>query len=139
MPPITAGWKEYADFPDWDLRRVKVKLDTGARTAAVGVLRYELISGPEAGEVARGEEGEHVPAVGARRRRRLVGLAFLEQHAAAADLLLPQRLAGVRIDAQQDQRLAVAGSRTGNLDHLAPGGAAEIKDRAYAAVGFRFC
>ena len=27
MPPIIAGWKEYADFPGWGLRRVKVKLD----------------------------------------------------------------------------------------------------------------
>src|SRR5581483_10820095 len=37
MPPVTVGWKEFADFPDWGLRRVKVKLDTGARSAAVGV------------------------------------------------------------------------------------------------------
>jgi hypothetical protein len=44
--PIRAGWKEYADFPDWGLQRVKVKLDTGARTAAVGTVEYELVTGP---------------------------------------------------------------------------------------------
>jgi hypothetical protein len=46
MPPITAGWKEYADFPAWGLRRVKVKLDTGARSAAVGVRGYTLFEVP---------------------------------------------------------------------------------------------
>ena len=34
--PLQAGWKEYADFPGFGLRRVRVKLDTGARTTAVG-------------------------------------------------------------------------------------------------------
>lgn len=46
MTPITAGWKEFADFPDWGLARVKVKLDTGARSAAVGVREYRLIEAP---------------------------------------------------------------------------------------------
>ncbi|HUR53071.1 MAG TPA: RimK/LysX family protein [Gemmataceae bacterium] len=46
--PITAGWKEYADFPAWGLRRVKVKLDTGARSAAIGVRRCVLVGGPDA-------------------------------------------------------------------------------------------
>ena len=39
---LTIGWKEYADFPDWDIRRVKVKIDTGARTSAIDVLAYDL-------------------------------------------------------------------------------------------------
>lgn len=51
MPPITAGWKEFADFPAWGLRRVKVKLDTGARSAAVGVRRFVLIELPDGCEV----------------------------------------------------------------------------------------
>jgi hypothetical protein len=51
--PIAAGWKEYADFPDWGLRRVRVKLDTGARTTAVGVLSCEVMPAPEGGEMAR--------------------------------------------------------------------------------------
>jgi hypothetical protein len=46
--PITAGWKEYADFPAWGLRRVKVKLDTGARSAAIGVRRCVLVGPDEA-------------------------------------------------------------------------------------------
>lgn len=31
------GWKEYADLPEWNLYHVKVKIDTGARTTALGV------------------------------------------------------------------------------------------------------
>jgi hypothetical protein len=36
------GWKEYVEFVDWKVRRVKAKIDTGARTSALGVLSYEL-------------------------------------------------------------------------------------------------
>ena len=41
--PLTIGWKEYISFPAWDIPRVKVKIDTGARTSALGVLSYELV------------------------------------------------------------------------------------------------
>ena len=40
--PLVIGWKEYVDFPDWRIRRVKVKIDTGARTSALDVLSYDL-------------------------------------------------------------------------------------------------
>jgi hypothetical protein len=51
-PPLLIGWKERIDFPDWDLRRVKVKIDTGARTSALGAVYYELRDVPDLGRVA---------------------------------------------------------------------------------------
>jgi hypothetical protein len=50
--PLTIGWKEYLEFPDWGLRRVKVKIDTGARTSALGALSYELRQTDGEGTVA---------------------------------------------------------------------------------------
>jgi hypothetical protein len=44
-PPAGAlliGWKEYLDFPEWRLRRVRVKIDTGAWTAALDVAEYAM-------------------------------------------------------------------------------------------------
>jgi hypothetical protein len=40
--PLWIGWKEYLDFPEWQIRRVRVKVDTGARTSALDVLDYEV-------------------------------------------------------------------------------------------------
>jgi len=40
--PLPIGWKEYLHFTEWDLRRIRVKIDTGARTSALDVVRYEL-------------------------------------------------------------------------------------------------
>ena len=34
MPRHVLGWKEFVRFVDWPLRRVKAKIDTGARTSA---------------------------------------------------------------------------------------------------------
>src|SRR5438105_3752135 len=40
--PLIIGWKEYGDFVDWRIRRVKIKIDTGARTSALDVCSYAL-------------------------------------------------------------------------------------------------
>ncbi len=50
LPPpgaILIGRKEYLDFPEWGLRRVRVKIDTGAWTSALDVARCTLVEGEE--------------------------------------------------------------------------------------------
>ncbi len=41
--PEIAGWRERVDIPEWGLRRVRAKLDTGARTSAIDVAQFEMI------------------------------------------------------------------------------------------------
>ena len=43
--PLVIGWKEYVEFPEWGIRSVKAKIDTGARTSALDVVSYELRQG----------------------------------------------------------------------------------------------
>lgn len=41
--PIVIGWREKIDLPEWGLRRVRAKIDTGARTSAIDVSEIEEI------------------------------------------------------------------------------------------------
>jgi hypothetical protein len=50
--PLVIGYKEYLEFPEWGLRRVRVKVDTGAWHSALDVLSYEIEQG-EQGPLAR--------------------------------------------------------------------------------------
>lgn len=49
--PILIGWHERVHFPDWGLRRVRAKVDTGARTSALHVDAYRLVEDPARGPV----------------------------------------------------------------------------------------
>ena len=51
--PVLIGWKDYADLPEWHLRRIRFKVDTGARSSVLDVASYELVQVPGQGLVAR--------------------------------------------------------------------------------------
>src|SRR4051794_27878165 len=40
--PLPIGWKEYVDFPEWGVRRVRAKADTGAFTSSLDAVEYDL-------------------------------------------------------------------------------------------------
>jgi len=37
------GWKEEASLPEWGIKRLRVKLDTGAKTSAIHVSSMEVV------------------------------------------------------------------------------------------------
>jgi hypothetical protein len=51
-PILIIGRKEYVAFPEWDIGRVRAKIDTGAYSSALGVYGCQVVETP-AGPVAR--------------------------------------------------------------------------------------
>jgi hypothetical protein len=49
--PLLIGRKEYVYFPEWGHCRVKVKVDTGARTSAIDAISYQLLETPDRGQI----------------------------------------------------------------------------------------
>ena len=41
--PVAIGWVEAAALPEWKVRRIRAKMDTGARTSALDVPHYHLV------------------------------------------------------------------------------------------------
>jgi hypothetical protein len=52
QPPLVIGWKERVDFTDWDIPRVRVKMDTGARTSAIDAMIHEVRANPDGTRIA---------------------------------------------------------------------------------------
>jgi hypothetical protein len=46
IPQPIVGWRERIDIPEWGVRRIRAKLDTGARTSAIHVTHFEA-AGPD--------------------------------------------------------------------------------------------
>ncbi len=47
---VVVGWKEFLDFPEWGLKHVRVKIDTGACTSALGVISCTVEEGLPSGD-----------------------------------------------------------------------------------------
>jgi hypothetical protein len=43
--PVVIGWAELVDIPEWNISRLRAKMDTGARTSALHVENIEEVGG----------------------------------------------------------------------------------------------
>jgi hypothetical protein len=43
--PVVIGWTEYVHFPEWGIRRLRAKVDTGARSSAIHVEHIRELPG----------------------------------------------------------------------------------------------
>ena len=78
-PPLLIGWKERLDFPEWGLKSVRVKIDTGACTSALGAVGLRAGGGERAAD--RPPAASHVPpAAGAHDAGRGAGAAHGSRH-----------------------------------------------------------
>ena len=71
---IILGWREHIDFPEWHLRGIIAKLDTGARSGAIDVSEIEELPGDRVRFAIRlkrrsGEASKHLEAPISRRTR----------------------------------------------------------------------
>ncbi len=41
---IIVGWREYVDFPEWDIHKLRAKIDTGAHTSSLHVEDVTLLT-----------------------------------------------------------------------------------------------
>jgi hypothetical protein len=60
-PAIRLGWKEYLDLPELGLRRLKGKIDTGARTSTLHVHDLVYLERPGAGTGGQAAEVTFAP------------------------------------------------------------------------------
>ncbi len=61
LSPLVIGWRERVAIRDWGIKRVRAKIDTGARTSALHVSRIEELDGGRIGfEVVVRERPERV-------------------------------------------------------------------------------
>lgn len=47
---VVIGWKEFLDFPEWGVKHIRVKVDSGACTSALGVVSCTVEESPQSGD-----------------------------------------------------------------------------------------